>query len=158
MVGLNDFGEGAWACEQLYNSQLAEMRQRPTSPASLQPRSAGLPRAWRAQIGGARPGMSASAAPLRASADALRLNGELLPLGAAAALDVTRKLCPRLRSLPKLPPLRPLPSLSPRSSKSMLPRRRWPPSSCSTSQPEAPVAELPDSLPEIELESFDGIG
>jgi chemosensory pili system protein ChpA (sensor histidine kinase/response regulator) len=31
MVGLKDFGEGAWACEQLYNTQLAEQGAAPQS-------------------------------------------------------------------------------------------------------------------------------
>jgi chemosensory pili system protein ChpA (sensor histidine kinase/response regulator) len=31
MVGLKDFGEGAWACEQLYNTQLAEQTAAPQS-------------------------------------------------------------------------------------------------------------------------------
>ena len=65
MVGLNDFGEGAWACEQLYNSRLAEMQ--PTADVSLQAFSheaLDYRAHWRAQIGGAQPGMSASA-PLR---------------------------------------------------------------------------------------------
>ena len=87
MVGLNDFGEGAWACEQLYNARLAEAT--PQADASLlafTTEALDYFAHWRQQIAGAEPGMSAPE-PVRQSADALRLNGQLLPLAAAAAVE-----------------------------------------------------------------------
>ena len=82
MVGLNEFGEGAWACEQLYNARLGEAQ-----PVMDAPLRAFTTEAldhldhWRAQIAGTAPGHSEPEA-LRRSADALRLQGEFLPLSA----------------------------------------------------------------------------
>lgn len=84
MVGLNEFGEGAWACEQLYNARLAEAS--PQADADLLGFTADALDyigQWRDQIAGLQPG-SHQAEPLRRSADALRLNRERLPLVAAA--------------------------------------------------------------------------
>jgi chemosensory pili system protein ChpA (sensor histidine kinase/response regulator) len=82
MVGLNEFGEGAWACEQLYNARLGEAQ--PHADAALMGFTAEaldyLAR-WREQIAGTEAGDSL-AEPLRRSADALRLHGQALPLGA----------------------------------------------------------------------------
>jgi chemosensory pili system protein ChpA (sensor histidine kinase/response regulator) len=82
MVGLNDFGEAAWAFEQLLNSSLAE--QRPASDALLSLSQSAMHAFahWADDIAGG----DASAwqpQPFRASADALRLQGELLPLDVA---------------------------------------------------------------------------
>jgi chemosensory pili system protein ChpA (sensor histidine kinase/response regulator) len=88
MVGLNDFGEGAWACEQLYNARLADAT--PQADAALlgfTTEALDYFAHWREQIAGNEPGMSAPE-PVRASADALRLNGQLLPIAAAAPADV----------------------------------------------------------------------
>ncbi|CAM3832547.1 Hpt domain-containing protein [Roseateles saccharophilus] len=85
MVGLNDFGEGAWACEQLYNARLAEAH--PHADAAL----AGFTAEaldyfahWREQIAGTVPGHSLPD-PLRRSADSLRLQGQPLALDWPAA-------------------------------------------------------------------------
>ncbi|MEE8614258.1 MAG: Hpt domain-containing protein [Roseateles sp.] len=83
MVGLNDFGEGAWACEQLYNARLAEAQ--PHADAALigfTTEALDYFAHWREQIAGHAPGHSLSD-PLRRSADALRLHGQHLPLAAA---------------------------------------------------------------------------
>ncbi|KQY86434.1 Hpt domain-containing protein [Pelomonas sp. Root1444] len=93
MVGLNDFGEGAWACEQLYNARLAEAQ--PQADAALLGFTAealDYLAQWRQQIAGAEPGHSVSD-PLRRSADSLRLQGQPLPLdwpaaAAAPAIDL----------------------------------------------------------------------
>ncbi|WP_458232511.1 Hpt domain-containing protein [Roseateles sp. P5_E8] len=80
MVGLNDFGEGAWACEQLYNTRLAE--HSPQADAALlgfTNEALDYFTRWREQIAGNETGQSLPD-PLRRSADALRLNGEHLPL------------------------------------------------------------------------------
>ena len=85
MVGLNEFGEGAWACEQLYNARLADAQPR-ADAALLAFTGAALDyfTQWREQIAGLAEGQH-QAEPLRRSADALRLNGELLPLQPEAA-------------------------------------------------------------------------
>lgn len=90
MVGLDAFGEGAWACEQLYNARLAE----PTPQAdgallAFTAEALAYFAQWREQIAGNEPGMN-TPEPVRRSADALRLQGELLPLSfqAEAPVDV----------------------------------------------------------------------
>ncbi|WP_422017347.1 Hpt domain-containing protein [Roseateles sp.] len=85
MVGLSDFGEGAWACEQLYNARLSDPS--PHADAALlgfTTEALDYFARWRAQIAGTEPGDS-TAEPLRRSADALRLHRESLPLDAPAA-------------------------------------------------------------------------
>ncbi|PZP27665.1 MAG: hybrid sensor histidine kinase/response regulator [Roseateles depolymerans] len=80
MVGLNEFGEGAWACEQLYNARLAEAQ--PVADAALlgfTGEALAYFEQWREQIAGLQAG-TVSATPLRESADALRLRGERLPV------------------------------------------------------------------------------
>ncbi|NCT85569.1 MAG: hybrid sensor histidine kinase/response regulator, partial [Comamonadaceae bacterium] len=84
MVGLNDFGEGAWACEQLYNARLAEAAPQ-ADPALIGFTTEALDyfAQWREQIAGEATGHSLPD-PLRRSADALRLQGQWLPLQQAA--------------------------------------------------------------------------
>jgi len=85
MVGLTDFGEGAWACEQLYNARLAEASpQADAALAGFTAEALDYFAHWREQIAGNAPGHS-SPEPLRQSADALRLRGERLPLVAPEA-------------------------------------------------------------------------
>ncbi len=84
MVGLAEFGEAAWAAEQLMNVWLAD--QKPATPPLLTVTGDaldGLAR-WVDDIaaGSATPW---SAAPFRASAEALRLEDRVLPLGATPA-------------------------------------------------------------------------
>ncbi|MBD9391675.1 Hpt domain-containing protein [Acidovorax sp. ACV01] len=79
MVGLNDFGEAAWSMEQLLNAWLAE--QKPMQPSLLDLSSDAL-RAfsrWADDIAAGRAsGWQQDA--FRQSADAMRLDGTLLPL------------------------------------------------------------------------------
>ena len=81
MVGLNDFGEAAWSMEQLLNAWLAE--QKPMHPDLLVLSSDAM-RAfsrWADDIAaGTASGWSTEA--FRKSADAMRLDGTLLPLAA----------------------------------------------------------------------------
>ena len=80
MVGLDAFGEGACACEQLYNARLADAT--PQADAALlafTTEALDYFAQWREQIAGNEPGMN-QPEPVRRSADALRLQGELLPL------------------------------------------------------------------------------
>ena len=79
MVGLNDFGEAAWAMEQLLNAWLAE--QKPMQPPLLQLSSDALQAfdRWASDIAaGQASGWQSQA--FRESADALRLQGAVVPL------------------------------------------------------------------------------
>ena len=82
MVGLDDFGEGAWACEQLYNARLGDHTpQADEALLGFTDEALDYFTHWREQIAGNEPGYSSSE-PVRRSADALRLTGERLPLSA----------------------------------------------------------------------------
>jgi len=81
MVGLNDFGEAGWACEQLYNAWLAA--QHPASP-DLQTLTTDVldsMRDWTDEIEARQPD-AGRGEPIRRSADALRQQGQYLPLAA----------------------------------------------------------------------------
>ena len=89
MVGLNDFGEAAWSMEQLLNAWLAE--QKPMQPALLQLSSDALQAfdRWASDIatGATTPWQSDA---FRRSADAMRLEGAVVPLalpGEAGAVE-----------------------------------------------------------------------
>ncbi len=87
MVGLDAFGEGAWACEQLYNARLAQPD--PRADAALQQFTAQALdyfAHWREQIAGTEPGVSLPD-PVRFAADALRMSGEFVPLEQAVQLE-----------------------------------------------------------------------
>lgn len=80
MVGFDAFGEGAWACEQLFNARLGEAA--PQADPSLLAFSAEALiylGDWCEQIAGRQPGVHVPD-PLRRSADALRLAGTALPI------------------------------------------------------------------------------
>ncbi|RZT95189.1 Hpt domain-containing protein [Rivibacter subsaxonicus] len=84
MVGLTEFGEGAWACEQLFNTWLAG--QQPASAELL--RHADEAMAWFEpavdEIAAGRNDASSSLA-LRRAADALRIDGIYIPVAASVA-------------------------------------------------------------------------
>ncbi|HEY4083377.1 MAG TPA: Hpt domain-containing protein [Burkholderiaceae bacterium] len=85
MVGFNEYGEGAWACEQVLNARVAEAS--PQADASLLAfctEAIDYLDRWTDKIAGRGEG-EFGPEPLRESADALRLQGELRPLGAAPA-------------------------------------------------------------------------
>jgi len=79
MVGLNDFGEAAWSLEQVLNAWLAE--QKPMQPGLLQLSSDAL-QAFSRWADDIAAGQAAGWQPdaFRKSADAMRLDGSLLPL------------------------------------------------------------------------------
>ncbi len=79
MVGLDEFGESAWAMEQLLNTVLAE--QRPASPALLNLAGEAMNQfeRWVGDIS-ARQADAWRSQPFRASAEALREQGQFLPL------------------------------------------------------------------------------
>jgi chemosensory pili system protein ChpA (sensor histidine kinase/response regulator) len=79
MVGLTAFGEGAWACEQLYNARIGE--QAATDPAlqAFTAEALDYLADWCQSIATRQPGPHQPDG-LRQSADALRLEGRVLPL------------------------------------------------------------------------------
>ncbi|EER60407.1 CheA signal transduction histidine kinase [Acidovorax delafieldii 2AN] len=83
MVGLNAFGEAAWAMEQVLNAWLAE--QKPMQPPLLQLSSEALQAfgRWADDIAAGSAEAWTSDA-FRKAADAMRLDGTLLPLGLSA--------------------------------------------------------------------------
>ncbi|WP_232788391.1 Hpt domain-containing protein [Macromonas nakdongensis] len=86
MVGLAQVGEAAWALEQLLNAWLAD--QRPAQPELLALCEQALTRLaeWVDALAAGRSEADAvDPAPLRVSADALRLHGEYRPWSAPAA-------------------------------------------------------------------------
>jgi len=80
MVGLEEFGQAAWAMEQLLNTVLAE--QRPANPPLLMLTSQAMTEfsRWVDDIS-ARRESDWKAQPFKASAEALRDHGRYLPLG-----------------------------------------------------------------------------
>jgi len=86
MVGLNDFGEAAWAYEQLLNNWLAE--QRPASDELIHASRTAMQAfgRWVEDIAG-RSQAPWNAQDFRKSADALRLNGEWIPLQTPAEAE-----------------------------------------------------------------------
>lgn len=84
MVGLNEFGEAAWSCEQLYNAWLAEQKPASDELLALTRDVLGYLGAWVEEIAARRSGGHA-AAPVRTAADTLRLEGRLQSVGGGAA-------------------------------------------------------------------------
>jgi chemosensory pili system protein ChpA (sensor histidine kinase/response regulator) len=84
MVGLADFGEAAWACEQLYNARLAEGGGADAALSGLTHDALAYLADWVQAIADGRDGGHRSAAVVRA-ADAMRLAArrEALPLPGA---------------------------------------------------------------------------
>jgi chemosensory pili system protein ChpA (sensor histidine kinase/response regulator) len=79
MVGLPQFGEAAWALEQVLNLSLAEQKPADTHLRSLSAQAlSGLGR-WADDIAAKR-AEHWSAAPFQQAADALRLRGQYIPL------------------------------------------------------------------------------
>ncbi|NVO07038.1 MAG: Hpt domain-containing protein, partial [Rhodoferax sp.] len=137
MVGLTDFGEAAWAFEQLLNAWLAE--QKPASAALVQlcgTAMAAFAR-WIDDIA-APSGADWQSAAFRRSADALRLESALVPLAvpgapAAAAAGVAEEPEPAgALEVPMEPPAAP-----PEFANTQLVDSQAEP---------APLAELPDFM------------
>ncbi|HEY1396852.1 Hpt domain-containing protein [Roseateles sp.] len=83
MVGLNEFGEAGWACEQLYNHRLSEHPQADSDLLRFSNEALDAFQTWAAAIADKRP-HGFHSAPFRASADALRLENRYLPLQVSA--------------------------------------------------------------------------
>ncbi|TDP71317.1 Hpt domain-containing protein [Roseateles toxinivorans] len=76
MVGLLDFGEGAWACEQLYNARLGDNRPADAGLLGFSAEALDYLYDWRNAIAEKRQGGHQSAS-LRRAADALRIEGRV---------------------------------------------------------------------------------
>ncbi|MBA4177785.1 MAG: hybrid sensor histidine kinase/response regulator [Leptothrix sp. (in: Bacteria)] len=87
MVGLSEFGEGGWACEQLYNARLAQAPRMDGALRQFTIEALNYLAGWTEAIA-AGEDRGHRAADLSRAADALRLDGERLPIvapGQAAA-------------------------------------------------------------------------
>ena len=144
MVGLHDFGEAAWACEQLYNMWLADQRPASEELRTLTGDALEYLAAWIGEIASGGPVAHASA-PVRAAADAMRLRGELQPIER-----------PIERPQAQTPPVDTLPAseLEPASVEVVEDfELQWPAST--GSQPSGAGAEPVPSL-ELDLSGFEG--
>ncbi|TCP09032.1 Hpt domain-containing protein [Caldimonas thermodepolymerans] len=167
MVGLNDFGEAAWACEQLYNAWLADQRPASEDLLGFTGEALAYLGAWVEEIAaGAQP--AHQPAPVRAAADALRLEGRRVPLAADAVAPAVAEAAPVVAAEPA-----PAPATVPESvaAPEPLPELSLDLGAFEGGAAEpapAPVAEAADlsldidlpadapALPEVEtLESFD---
>jgi len=103
MVGLMEFGEAAWAFEQVLNTWLAD--QRPATPALLDGTAAALGQfsQWVEAIASGQP-HAWQAAPMRAAAEALA-NGDEVPAPAATALPDAEALAVAARQIAAEPPV-----------------------------------------------------
>jgi len=89
MVGLKTFGDAAWACEQLYNAQLAAQQAAPAELLDLTDELLTHFAAWRDAIA-LRADAGWQAEPVVRVADAWRLAGERLPMdGGGSDADVS---------------------------------------------------------------------
>jgi chemosensory pili system protein ChpA (sensor histidine kinase/response regulator) len=127
MVGLRDFGEAAWSCEQLYNARLATAPQLDPALRQFTADALGVLATWTEAIAaGHDPG--APGAALAAAADALRLQGT--PRASAPA--------PAASSAP------PAPAPGRQSAAESTPS---PPAF----EPESPLSEVESTLPILPL-------
>ena len=85
MVGLNEFGEAAWACEQLFNARLAQAPHADEALLGFSGQALTYLGHWVQHIA-AREAGTHEASAVRAAADALRLDGHLRPLQLPAAV------------------------------------------------------------------------
>ncbi|MFN3414808.1 MAG: Hpt domain-containing protein [Caldimonas sp.] len=82
MVGLHDFGEAAWACEQLYNTWLADQKPASEDLLSFTGEVLDYLAAWIGEIAARVDHPTHHSAPVRAAADAMRLEGRRLAVHA----------------------------------------------------------------------------
>ena len=79
MVGLKDYGEAAWACEQLYNARLAEAPRVDDALRQVSLQALAYMAGWTEAIAQGN-ASGHQPAPVQAAADALRLSGRVLPV------------------------------------------------------------------------------
>ncbi|MFN9745477.1 MAG: Hpt domain-containing protein [Betaproteobacteria bacterium] len=85
MIGLKDFGEAAWSCEQLFNARLATDPRMDEPLRELSAEALAYLGDWVDAIAGGTPRGHESAA-VATAADALRLNGQRVPVAPLPAL------------------------------------------------------------------------
>ena len=85
MLGLRDFGDAAWSCEQLFNARLAQAPHMDAPLRVLTTEALAYMGSWVEAIAEGRDGGHQSAAVARA-ADALRLEGGRVPIALPTAL------------------------------------------------------------------------
>jgi chemosensory pili system protein ChpA (sensor histidine kinase/response regulator) len=113
MVGLNDFGEAAWACEQLYNTWLADQKPASEDLMALTGEVLDYLAAWIGEIA-ARVPPSHHSAPVRMAADAMRLEGRRMAVhapGAPTAVSMPAQL-PVVEPVAPAPPAIDLPAFT----------------------------------------------
>ena len=81
MVGLKDFGDGGWACEQLYNDRLAQAARMDSPLRLFTAEALNYLAGWTEAIA-AGEDRGHNAADLSRAADALRVDGQRLPIAA----------------------------------------------------------------------------
>ena len=79
MVGLNVFGEAAWSMEQVLNAWLADQKPASSELCNLSTQALQAHQVWIEEIA-AGAGKHRTATPFRISADALRMQGQLIPI------------------------------------------------------------------------------
>jgi chemosensory pili system protein ChpA (sensor histidine kinase/response regulator) len=84
MVGLNVFGEAAWSMEQVMNAWLADQKPASQQLCDLSTQALNAHQVWIEEIAKGE-GKDRSALPFRSSADALRLQGQFIPIQIPAA-------------------------------------------------------------------------
>ena len=102
MVGLREFGEAAWACEQLYNARIAQAATLDEPLRVFTSDALAYMQAWAEAIGDVAAGQPMSghhAQPVLQAAEALRLQGRQLRIEAPAMVGA-----------PELPALKPTPT------------------------------------------------
>jgi len=134
MVGLNEFGEAAWSMEQVLNAWLAE--QKPIQPPLLQLAGETLQAfgRWADDIAAGQAGHWQAQA-FRVCADAMRVDGKLLPLAAPGAEPV-RDEAPALPQAPQLPEPEAAAAQAEPESVPVSPEPDAPPQSAAASTPE----------------------
>ncbi len=110
MVGLKEYGEAAWACEQLYNTWLASQQPASEDLIGLSAEVLDHLADWTDAVS-ARQDATWRSAPVVAAVEAMRLRGERLPLSLPAAAngdvstDVAAALASDMDELADMPPL-----------------------------------------------------
>jgi chemosensory pili system protein ChpA (sensor histidine kinase/response regulator) len=84
MVGLRDYGEAAWACEQLFNARLALAPRMDPALRQFSTEAVDYLDGWTEAIAAGRDDGHASP-PVIQAADALRLDGRVLPIATPVA-------------------------------------------------------------------------
>ena len=91
MVGLRDYGEAAWACEQLYNARLAEAPRMDAELDAFTRDALDHLAEWTDAIAVGQ-GRTQAPGPIVAAADSLRLQGVRIPIGGLPTADATLPL------------------------------------------------------------------